>query len=334
MKKDVLGRIQSGDDRQFHSAFFEIYLNQLLKLSGFQVTPHPKIEGNRNRPDFLVLKDERPLFYLEATVIVDGDVFSPGKSREDEFKKVINRGMDPRYALFYQRNSDFPKKPLPAKRIRAFLKEKLAALDYDQICEIAKVDSQRLPKWKYECEGWSAEFSPIPKKRSGWGTEGDAFGMEMGPGGLLNYHVDIRRAIHDKNSKYGALNLPYIIAINVIDDFGFANWRSVNMALFGDFQIIFERGGGKTTQTRARNGVWSPTLHTRNSAVMMFLQLHCHNVSKRKPLLCHNPWTSKKLDEDIWPLRQVFARGDRLKLKKGRTQPHAIFGFPRSWPQA
>src|SRR5580704_9389241 len=40
---DVQGRLRSGDDNDFDSAFFELYVHELLVKSGHTVVPHPTL---------------------------------------------------------------------------------------------------------------------------------------------------------------------------------------------------------------------------------------------------------------------------------------------------
>lgn len=64
---------QTKDDRQHLAAFFELYLHELLSKSGFSVKIHPIVSNRVTHPDFKVLKDGKPLFYLEATLAALSD---------------------------------------------------------------------------------------------------------------------------------------------------------------------------------------------------------------------------------------------------------------------
>lgn len=73
-------------------------------------------------------------------------------------------------------------------------------------------------------------------------------------------HIGIRKSIQDKATKYGELDLPYIVAINVIDEFESDDSDiDISNALFGEeqFTVIF-RGNELIDQRpwRKSNGAW------------------------------------------------------------------------------
>ncbi|MCK4820058.1 hypothetical protein KA005_30110, partial [bacterium] len=54
-KEEIKARICSNDDRQFQSAFFELFLYRLLTKIGCNVEIHPSMKGDTLKtPDFLV----------------------------------------------------------------------------------------------------------------------------------------------------------------------------------------------------------------------------------------------------------------------------------------
>ncbi len=62
---DLRSRLQSKDDAQFESAFWELYLHEAYRRSGDKVVIHPPLAGTGCRPDFLV-EGHGTRFYLEA----------------------------------------------------------------------------------------------------------------------------------------------------------------------------------------------------------------------------------------------------------------------------
>src|SRR4051812_45213903 len=64
---EVSGRLRSTDDRQFHGAFWELYLHESLVRCGFEVDCHPELRGTSRRPDFLARRDGDAM-YVEARV--------------------------------------------------------------------------------------------------------------------------------------------------------------------------------------------------------------------------------------------------------------------------
>ena len=67
-QNELRSRFHSSEDMQHQSAFFEIYLHALFSILGFQIEIHPEIPAQTTHPDFLMSKEERPFFYIEATL--------------------------------------------------------------------------------------------------------------------------------------------------------------------------------------------------------------------------------------------------------------------------
>lgn len=70
-KQDLCRRFNSGAKDDFYSAFFELYLHELLRGLGCGVDIEVPASGARKRPDFLVEAPCGETFYLEATAIIN-----------------------------------------------------------------------------------------------------------------------------------------------------------------------------------------------------------------------------------------------------------------------
>ncbi len=66
-------RFRSPDDIPHHSAFFELYLHELLRILGYQVDVAPTDDPGpgEKRPDFVAHRSSEPQFHLEATLATD-----------------------------------------------------------------------------------------------------------------------------------------------------------------------------------------------------------------------------------------------------------------------
>lgn len=56
------------DDLQSASAFWELYLHEAYRRSGFEIEIHPEIPNRSSRPDFCLARDD-VRFYLEAVSV-------------------------------------------------------------------------------------------------------------------------------------------------------------------------------------------------------------------------------------------------------------------------
>lgn len=160
-RKDLRARFRDVKDRHHNSAFFELFLHQLLLRLGCQVGIHPPLEGTAKTPDFLVESETGVPFYLEATA-------STGEKQSEASTRAISRKLhdmldrldSPNFIIGWKLKGS-TQHPPAARKIKAFLKQRLALLDPEQIASDFKSRGyDALPHWRYSHEGWLIEFFP------------------------------------------------------------------------------------------------------------------------------------------------------------------------------
>ena len=62
-KNEFIRRFQSNNNDQFLSAFFELYIHEILLKLNYKIKIHPDISSSGNHPDFLVKSKRREEFY-------------------------------------------------------------------------------------------------------------------------------------------------------------------------------------------------------------------------------------------------------------------------------
>lgn len=88
-QKELSSRVTSNDDVLFNSAFFEMFLYNLLCRLGCQIAIHPSTESDHNStPDFLITTSTGEQFYLEAKVGTDQS------KREASQERLVNELVD------------------------------------------------------------------------------------------------------------------------------------------------------------------------------------------------------------------------------------------------
>lgn len=151
---------------------------------------------------------------------------------------------------------------------------------------------------------------------------------------VVNTHVSVHKAVKEKATKYKELDLPYIVAVNIIDPF--ASQDDLLSALFGEKQITLSllraQASWVQRESRARNGAWFGPLgphNTRVSAVLAGFNLTPIVIATRSPEMIHNPWASLPLHSDLWPLAQILPNleEDCLDNIPGKT-PTDLMVFP------
>lgn len=336
-RAELRARFRS-DNYEHRSAYFELFLHELLLRLGCAVEIHPEIPGIDRHPDFLVTSKDGSSYFLEAILATDQTKEEmAAEARKNQVYDVLNKlestdffiGMDLHGA---------PATPPPGNRIRMFLAKHLEQLDRAKIeAHFEQGGFPALPHWRYEHDGWTVDFFPIPKSDN----------ARMNPGvrplavlfegvSILETRRAIRKAVQEKAGRYGKLSLPYVIAVNVLSDH--VDDTDAIEALFGDEQLIY-RGGSALPQepefARAPNGAWygpRGARNTRVSGVLIFEQLSESNISWVSASLYHNPWASRRYDGELNRLRRgVVGPKATMEYFEGET-PASILGLPAGWP--
>lgn len=341
---DLRNRFRSKDDRQHLGAFFELYLHELLCRLEMNVEVHPvSPKAKKTRPDFKVSKGRTPVFYLEATLAASSDTDVSAENIESRVYDVLDRMDSPNFFIGIEVKGA-PATDPPAKQMRRFLEQKLKDLDPDAVArQLEQGGLKALPSWTWQHGTWEVTFRPIPKSPEARGKPG------LRPVGAHMYefrYVEPQEGIHDavrkKATKYGDLDLPYIVAVNALDLF--VDQDAVAAALLGDEQYIatlYEDGSTKGHQSRKPNGVFygpQGPQNTRVSGVLMlggFGGLRPWNVATEVPVLWHNPWALYPLAPETWSLPQmVFDSSSSQMVKREGLQIAEVLGLPPGWPRS
>ncbi|MDR4489198.1 MAG: hypothetical protein R3B83_16995 [Nitrospirales bacterium] len=340
-KTELRARFRSHTDSQHRSAFFEIYLHELLCRMGFAATLHPNVPGNLGtHPDFVVSQGDMPCCYLEATLALPSVHETAENARIAQVYDTLNRMVSLSFFLAI-RLRGAPATPPPGARLRRDLMQWLSGLDPDvlrQIFETVGLDG--LPSYEWSHDGWDLSFLPIAKPPSLRGQQGiRPIGMKMSEMRIVNSRTAIKTAVCNKATKYGDLALPFVVAVNVIDRFRFARDVDIMNALFGEENITDTQYSDGTIDRRPgrnRNGAWfgpQGAQNTRVSAALVSLNMDVWNMVEQFPKMIHNPWAARPLPHDLWPLLQLIPILTENRLEpKARLTASEVLGLPTPWP--
>jgi hypothetical protein len=314
---------------QYNSAFFELFLHELLLRLGCRITIHP-VPSNTTakRPDFLVECGSCEPFYLEAVVATDtSEKEMAAIARMNEVYDTLGRMKSPNFFIGMKLEGA-PLTPPSGAKIRRFLENRLSSLDPDRLAN--------LPPWHYEHEGWNIDFSPIPKSKSTRGRAGiRPIGFQFHGVHIIDSWSAIKNAVVKKAGRYGDLDLAYVVAVNAVcehvDDI------DVTQALFGQEQLVvsFTNQGKIKEETRAPNGAWISATgprYTRVSAVLSLYGLFPWSVPRANVCLYHNPWAQRPYACSLTCLPQAVVEGNYIKRKVGDSL-EATLGLPPTWPE-
>jgi hypothetical protein len=337
---DLRKRFCSDDDTAHRSAFFELYLYQLLVKIGYELKVHPDIAGLSVHPEFLVLSEGQPRFYLEATLGSESAADKGAKKREDIVYQTLDKMDSPSFFIGCSIHGS-PKSPPPGTKWRTALEKWILTLDPEEVGRrLESGGLEALPSVTLNHDGWSVTFTAVPKSPELRGKPGvRPLGYwTFGSIGCLEQEC-IKKAIKSKATRYGSLGLPYLIAINVVGAFGPDNIAVAN-ALFGDEGIRvyrYPKNGLKEEPFRAPNGAFigrKGPVNSRVSGVIICDNLLWGNISTNNPALWHNPYASFPFDPAQWPLPQMKPNREKnvMELDSGKNA-RDIFGLSDVWPE-
>lgn len=151
----VVGNLSSGDDDAFQSAFWELYLHQLLTGSGCEVELHPDVPGTSKHPDFLVHAPQP--FYLEAVSVGVAPEKRTSERRLRDVEAILDSTRVDGWTLSFNWHRIGPQ-PLRATRLRNRLIAWLHGLDRSE----ADNEYADRPVFCYDEDGWKLDFTALP----------------------------------------------------------------------------------------------------------------------------------------------------------------------------
>lgn len=310
------------------SAFFELFLHELLLCLDCAVEVHPSIEGTTRSPDFFVEPRKGDNVYIEATVATfQSKKEAAAEARLNQVYDVLSRHVDRTNFSISVNVEEAPSSQPPGKKIAHFLNHHLGGLDPDEVIKLYESGGyEALPSWPFRHEGWSVVFRPIPKKSQARGKpRGRALGMFSSGVKFMDHRTPLRDAIIDKASAYGDLGLPFVVAVNameVIDDIDMME------ALFGkeQFNALVSQNSPLDTvdsnMTRVPNGVWTRengARNTRLSAVLIVCNLRPWSIGESTCRLYHNPWALFPYSLPSTSLPQAIPVEGKMRNEKGQS---------------
>lgn len=339
-KKDLRSRFRKKDNHQHASALFELFLHQYFRQLGYEMVPHPEVQGERTHPDFLARRNGADCFYLEATVPQIRNPRPGDQSRMGQVHEALQRIDSPVYFLWVDHFGYPTATPKMSSLIRE-VEEWLRSLDYEEIQTIVRESDyvDRLPVLRLDAGEMILNIRPIPKSERVRGQSGIMPVGVFGPGKaqMVDTVTGIRKAGQSKSKKYGDLSLPYIVAMNVLEQF--ARRYSVLDALFGREAIRhtgYLDGSEKIESVREPDGLWlnnKGPLNTNISAVLIFFGLTPWNLATVESVLVENPFALRAFTNEL-PMKRIVGDVSTGKLSEVVEEQNIenVLKLPSPWP--
>jgi len=328
-RPDLVRRIRSREDGTHYGAAFELILHEFMLREGFRIAEiEPRVANGRS-PDFLVDRDQTGHFYLEATVALGPVASDSGADRRmRDALQAIDNVQSPNFFLSVHPRG-WPASQVPIGKLRKRVQRFVDDLKPDSV--FADVDAGRpLPQMTYSHDGLEVRIGATPKQNPGRLTR--AIGLRMMPGGVVTPHEAVRDSTIDKASRYGELDLPYVVAINAMEEW--ADEDSALDAAFGSPAVAVNQDGD-VRHIRNDDGVWrgpSGPQHRRVSAILSTERLTFWSLSQRRLRLILNPWATRPLLDTGWRSDVWRVENERLAKTDGQDI-RMLLELPERWPE-
>lgn len=334
---EFIARFRSGNDTHFNSAMFELLLYAALIRLGFKLQPHPPLSnGSTAHPDFLVSTLDGKQFYLEAVLASEiREANQGGEAIKGSVMDSLASVNHHNFMINIMEMGHPTTQPSGKKLAREVLKW-LDSLDPEKVQEIIDKDGfDAFTPFSWEHEEWSLIIWPIPLKASRRGKARTLIGGSMGRVGFIDTWTPIRDAVKYKGSKYGQLEFPLLIAVNV-DTFTLDPIDEMQ-ALFGQEQFVISREDPEREPEMQRipNGAWygpSGPQYKRVSGAWFFNDLTPYTIASRRNTVYLNPWASASLPDSLLVMPHAIADEGMMKWSDGKSL-REIFGLHEGWPE-
>ena len=314
-QKDLRGRFSSKDDQNHGSAFFELFLHELLTRLGFSLKVHPEITGASTRPDFLVCHSDQH-FYLEATMTgQESGPFTRNRNEQDVIGKLNTLTSTDFYIGVHMKGKLL--RTLGRERVVRLFKELLDDHNPDEVQRLINEKGRKAaPSRSIECGNWSLQgwLKPISLEKRG-NSRSRKIVIEPYLAARTNSVTPVRNALKKKGRKYRNLDAPLVVAMNARDMFYNGEVHDMEV-LFGKEQLLYSKENPDLppVSNREPNGVWSQD--SRIDAVLSFQRIDLRNLwHNASSCLYINPYkTNVALPDALF--RLPHAKGYNGKMKR------------------
>jgi hypothetical protein len=335
-RAEIVARLRSGNEVAFRSASFEVLLYWGLSRSGYQLQPHPDPgTGSTKRPDFLVCSPDGEQFFLEA--VLAGEDAGRNPAAEAMKRTTLDRldeAAHPSFLLDIDSDGDPSSQP-SSNELIARAHAWLNSLDVDALrTQFEAVGLEAMPTLEWSHDLWQLTLRAIPMRRERRGQTNRLIGA-LGDGvRWTNTWEPLRGAVKKKANRYGALDKPLVIAINV-DSFHLDAIDEVQ-ALYGEESWVEVLGHPERSgPQRQPNGAWRGPKGPQNrraSAVWFFNDLTPYTLGTRRSTLYLNPWAHLPTPSCMLTFPHKRLTDDELVSLEGKSLSE-LFGVPDDWPE-
>jgi hypothetical protein len=340
---ELKSRFRSGEDSQFRSSFWELYLHALLLRLGYSVEVHPELETEEEtKPDFRASPPDGKSIIVEAVAPrMQTEEPPEATQRKEVVLDTINKLSHPDFRLHMEEmgaTRSWPDQSPSGSSVRSQLQGWLDDLDYESLrTELEENGLEAMPSLEFDLKGWQVRFTAVPRSEEKRGTERkNIIGPRSPNPQWIDSSTPLRERIRDKATRYGDIQQPYVVAVNVGDPG--LDTIDIMDALYGDEVLVFNGSheeGSEFELDRKPKGAWvsrQGEINTRVSGVLIGAHAKPWRIGKAPLVLCHNPWAQRPIEGAITSLPEYVDEEVTYQKVEGDS-PRNIFDLDRDWPR-
>jgi hypothetical protein len=334
-RAEAVSTLRKGDSLQYQAALAELTVHAALIREGYVTEVHPACSHPTRKPDFLVkLAQGAPLVFVEVTSFTPDTEERSQANRDADIYNALDKTKLPagwRLGLDIVKHGD--NTPAVTK-----LRQSVEAW----ATEAAGGDSAAMPVKTFDLDGWSIELTLYGGFKKDVAPE-RVIASAMGDVRTISPELEIRQALEQKGSRYGAMTIPYLVVVADCKGElrgGHRIGEALLDAVFGTVVTqVSTTASGKTTveDKRILDGYWGrpdQLKHRNVSGVLILPKPHLWDLRSERwqPLLLRNPWAEYPLPDNF-----LARAGFRLTESNGIAPTEGkrfadILGLPEVWP--
>ena len=327
-------RFADADPGHHLGALWELYLHETFRRLRCEVDLDiGREDPDHPRPDFL-LAQGGVRFFLEATAALGASVLGDQSSqaRAAALKEAIERVKAPNFFVGVDVSACGERTP-GRRELTAPIQQWLDGLDPDAVI-VAYATTSDVPRKALSFDGWEVElkaFPVSPEHRDS--PDHRVIGSYSEGFATLDDAAPLRRKLKRKAGRYGALELPYVVALLCAGDF--ADDKDIADALLGTTAIQYNPSTLATRTVRQPDGFWhgpNGPQNTSVSAVVTVPQLSSWSITAVEPTVWLNPWAARPLTAALpWRTHNIATDG-HINTSEATRTPADLFELPQRWP--
>lgn len=321
--------------KDFDSAFFELFLYELFKKLGYDITIHPELKDSSKRPDFLIVKNGNRT-YVEAKICYDKtEAEMAFERRQNEFYDQLSKVRIKGFLLGIEELNFITKKQPRVKELIVKIENEVANLNPIQITvDMEKYGFDGCPRIEFENKDFNIIIQPMPL------IESERDKISENPIGMFPFESfwgggeeSLRQSILKKAKRYGKFEIPYLICINAL---GKKTSRKIDIenVVWGSLQYTFSTDPNKRDgkMTRKSDGIFynAGKAQLNNVSGIMVTKVFPSNIPNAKYWMYKNPFANNNFNFEDINLTYSYIKDNQIISQEG-TDLDRIFDINKDW---